>query len=111
MAWTIDDAVANKSLNDVKIYLREVCFRLGELTPKVRVRLFRRPGDKEIYFEQSHFIEIPEQRSGAAPGLKSDSNEAYALTHAVESLTLSYHTAVQQGHQPSDAWLIPNEDF
>lgn len=86
-------------------------FRLGDLTPKIIVKLFRYPGDKEVYFEQSHFIQTPDQTSSDATPLKSDKNEAYALTHAVEALTHPYEAAVAQGHQPSDSWLIPNEDF
>lgn len=111
MAWTIDDAVSNKTLKDTKIYIREVCFRLGELSPKVRVRLFRFPGDKEIYFEQSHFIQTPEQPSSDVAFLKSDKNEAYALTHAVEGLIHPYEAAVAEGHEPSDSWLMSNDDY
>jgi hypothetical protein len=95
LAWTIDDAVSHKALRDTKIFVREVSFRLGDLRPKIRIRLFRYPGDKEIYFEQR----------------KSDNNEAYALTHAVETLILSYEAAVALGHEPSEGWLIPNPDY
>ena len=111
MAWTIDDAVSHKVLRDIKIFVREVSFRLGDLTPKIRVRLFRYPGDKEIYFEQSHFLQTPEQTSPVVPPLKSDNNEAYALTHAVETLVLSYEAAVTLGNEPSDSWLISNPDY
>ncbi len=111
LAWTIDDAVSGKTLNDAKIYVQEVCFRLGHIAPKIRVRLFRYPGDKEIYFEQSHFIKIPGQQNDHLPSMKSDSNEAYALTHAVEGFTHPYKYAVEQGNEPSDGWLIVNEDF
>ena len=111
MAWSIDDAVTNKSLKDVKIHILEVSFRLDHLAPKIRIRLFRFPGEKEVYFEQSHFIQTPEQTDVYLPDMKSDSNEAYALTHAVEGVTHSYEYAVQQGHEPSEAWLIANEDF
>ena len=111
MAWTIDDAVSHKALRDTKIFVREVSFRLGDLRPKIRIRLFRYPGDKEIYFEQSHFIQSPEQTSSVVPPLKSDNNEAYALTHAVETLTLSYEAALASGHEPSEEWLILNDDY
>ena len=111
MAWTIDDAVSHKVLRDIKIFVREVSFRLGDLAPKIRTRLFRNPGDKEIYFEQSHFLQTPEQKSPVVPPLKSDNNEAYALAHAVETLTLSYEAAVALGHESSEGWLIPNPDY
>ncbi len=111
LAWTIDDAVSSKTLKDAKIYVQEVCFRLGHLAPKIRVRLFRYPGDKEIYFELSHFIKIPGQQDDHLPSLKSDSNVAYALNHAVEGLTHPYEYAVEQGNEPSDGWLIANQDF
>ena len=111
MAWTIDDAVVSKTLKDAKIHILEVSFRLGHLAPKIRIRLFRYPGDKEIYFEQSHFMKSPEQPDVHLPEMKSDSNEAYALTHAVEGLTHPYEQAVKQGHEASEAWLIANEDF
>ena len=111
MAWTIDDAVSSQTLRDAKIHVREVSFRLGSLTRKIIIRLYRIPGDKEIYFEQNHFLQTPDLKNAAQPSLKSDSNEAYALNHAVEGLIHAYDTAVERGNQPSDAWLIPNEDF
>jgi hypothetical protein len=43
--------------------------------------------------------------------LKSDNSEAYALSHAVETLILSYEAAVASGHEPSEEWLIPNPDY
>ncbi len=111
LAWTIDDAVSHKVLRDIKIFVREVSFRLGDLAPKIRTRLFRYPGDKEIYFEQSHFLQTPDQTSPVVPPLKSDNSEAYALSHAVETLILSYEAAVASGHVPSEEWLIPNPDY
>ena len=111
LAWTIDDAVSHKALKDIKIFVREVSFRLDDLTPKIRIRLFRYPGDKEIYFDQSHFLQTPDQTIPVVPPLKSDNNEAYALSHAVETLTLSYEAAVALGHEPSEEWLIPNDDY
>ena len=111
MAWTIDDAISDTTLRDAKIYVAEVSFRLGELAPRIRVRLFRLPGDKEVYYEQSHFLQISAQEEPATPSLKSDIDEAYALTHAVEALTRGYHTALEQGHAPADNWLVPNTDF
>ncbi len=111
MAWTIDDAVSNKTLNDAKIHIREVSFRLGHLAPKINIRLFRYPGDKEIYFEQSHFIQTPKQADVYLPAMKSDSTEAYALTHAVQGLTHPYEVAVAQGHVPTEAWLRSNKEF
>ena len=111
MAWTVDDAVSHKMLRDAKIFVREVSFRLAHLEPKIRIRLFRYPGDKEIYFEMSHSIRLPEQRDSTYPVLKSDANEAYALTHAVEALIHSYESALEKGQEPSDAWLIPADDF
>ena len=111
LAWTIDDAVSHKVLRDIKIFVREVSFRLGDLTIKIRIRLFRYPGDKEIYFEQSHFLQTPDQTSPVAPPLKSDNTEAYALSHAVETLILAYEAALTSGHEPSDSWLIPNDDY
>ena len=111
MGWTIDDAVSSRTLRDVKIFVGEVSFHLGNLTPKIRVRLFRYPGDKEIYFEQSHFVKIPDQRGSDQTFLKSDKDEAYALTHAVEALTCPYEAAVGEGREPSDSWLIVNDDY
>lgn len=111
MGWTIDDAVSNRTLRDAKIFVGEVSFRLGSLTPKIRVRLFRYPGDREVYFEQSHFLEIPDQMTSGEALLKSDKDEAYALTHAVEALLYPYETALAEGLEPSDSWLILNDDY
>ena len=111
MGWTIDDAVSSRTLRDAKIFVNEVAFRLGDLTPKIRVRLFRYPGDREVYFEQSHFVKIPDHRTLDETFLKSDKDEAYALTHAVEALTHPYEAALAEGLEPSDSWLIFNNDY
>ena len=111
MGWSIDDALSNRTLRDAKIFVGEVSFRLGSLTPKIRVRLFRYPGDREVYFEQSHFLQIPDQRISNETLLKSDKDEAYALTHAVEALMHPYETAIAEGLEPSDLWLIVNDDY
>ena len=111
MGWTIDDALSNRTLRDAKIFVGEVSFRLGSLTPKIRVRLFRYPGDREVYFEQSHFLQIPDQRISNETLLQSDKDEAYALTHAVEALMHPYETAIAEGLEPSDLWLIVNDDY
>ena len=111
LAWTIDDAVSSQKLRDVKIFVREVSFRLADLTPIIRIRLFRYPGDKEIYYELSHFLQTPDQTSPVEVQLKSDNNEAYALTHAVEALIASYDAGVEGGHEPADGWLLPNPDY
>ena len=111
MGWTVDDAVSNRTLRDAKIFVGEVSFRLGSLTPKIKVRLFRYPGDREVYFEQSHFLKIPDLRISDEALLKSDKDEAYALTHAVEALIHPYETAIAEGSEPSDFWLILNDDY
>jgi len=111
LGWTVDDAVSHRRLRDAKIFVSEVSFRLGDLTPKIRVRLFRYPGDREIYFEQSHFVKIPDQMASQEAFLQSDKDEAYALTHAVEALIHLYEAAIAEGREPSDSWLILNDDY
>ena len=111
MGWSIDDALSNRTLRDAKIFVGEVSFRLGSLTPKIRVRLFRYPGDREVYFEQSHFLQIPDQRISNETLLQSDKDEAYALTHAVEALIHPYETAIAEGLEPIVSWLILNDDY
>ena len=111
MAWTIDDAVSSQKLRDVKIFVREVSFKLADLKPVIRIRLFRYPGDKEIYYELSHFLRTPGQTSPVVPPLKSDNSEAYALTHAVEALVDAYDSGVEGGYEPSDGWLMSNPDY
>jgi hypothetical protein len=111
LGWTIDDAVSNRTLRDAKIFVSEVSFRLGDLAPKIRVRLFRYPGDREVYFEQSHFVKIPKHKTSDEDFLRSDKNEAHALIHAVEALIRPYEAALAQGLEPTDSWLVCNDDF
>jgi hypothetical protein len=111
LGWTIDDAVLHRTLRDARIFVGEVSFRIGDLAAKIRVRLFRYPGDREVYFEQSHFVKIPKQKTSEEDILRSDKNEAYALTHAVEALTRPYEAALAEGLEPCDSWLVRNDDF
>lgn len=111
MAWTVDDVLIKKNVRDARIYTREVSFRLGELRSKIHIRLYRQPGDREVYFEQSHFIRIPEKVSAYVPNRNSDLDEAYALSLAMEPFLHLYDAAVKQGLEPSETWLLANEDF
>ena len=111
MAWKVDDAAAHPALRDVKIWLREVSFHLGVLAPRIRIRLFRRPGDIDIHFEQSHFLKPPNSSAPLMPPNKTDTQEGYVLFHAVQALTQAYESALAAGHAPEDSWLVPNANY
>jgi len=107
----VDDAVSRAGVVDARIHLAEVSFRLGTLSPRVRVRLFRRPGSREVYFEPSHFLVVPGMATQLTPAVTSDTDEAHALALVVDSMSAALDAAVSRGLAPSDAWLVANRDY
>jgi len=101
----------NDQISDQRILLYECHFRLGKLTPNIKVRIFYIIGYPESYFyDQSHFIQTPIQVSLYSPSSFA-SSPRMALNGAIESLQSFYNAAIREGHVPDDNWLVANEDF
>lgn len=87
----------------------EYTFNLGELSQPITIRLSR--ARKGVWYEQSHFIKTPGQAMPHKTSGPRGEDEHDALRKAVWDLLGWYQGAVNDGHQPEDAWLVPNDDF
>ena len=107
----IHDALNDDLVNEPRRLLGEYQFHLGTLTPLITIKLYQMIGREGMYFEQSHFIHTPMQGGPYMTSRPWNDSEEAALRQAVTGLTMHYTEAVQNGHAPSDSWLVPNEDF
>jgi hypothetical protein len=108
---SIDEILSDDSFENVKIYIREISFNLKELSPVIKIRLYKQPNDQRVFFEQSHFLDTPIQADPYRTSTPFADDEEGALRHAVRTFMDFFPAAVEQGHKPSDEWLVPNSDF
>jgi len=111
MAWTIEKALADEHISDVRKESGEYEFQLGSLTPRITIRLYQKVGEQRVWWEQSHYIKTPGMLGPYHASRPWGDDEAYALHLAVTSLTSYYGQALKKGETPSDDWLIPDENF
>lgn len=115
MAWTEKSIFEDKALLEPRKFVAEYEFYLKAIPVKIRVRIYEDlkpnvPSDP-YYFSTSHSIHTPEQIGPYTPSAPWTSDPQYALRKAVESVVLYYRAAKEKGHQPSESWLVRNEDF
>jgi len=104
-----DIAEAYVLVREIKLY-----FRLGDgISPQIKVRIYKHHlyGDSPYMFETSHYLHTPLQ---AGPYITSDpfaSTEEEALRKAIFTLGAFLKSAIDKGHEPSEEWFVPNENF
>lgn len=96
-------------LSDILVDGLEYSFRLGELSPRVKIRLHRAPSG--FWYSQSHFIMTPTQSRPHMSTRSWAEDEYEALRKAVWDLLNWYQGAVGGGSQPDDSWLVRNNFF
>lgn len=108
MAWTIESALDDKDIeivnrnDDLGVYE----FTVGELSPVVTVTVSLLPDGRRARFHRSHAIKTPTQGKPYRPSRDFDDDLPYALHRAIASITEYYREAVEEGHKPSDDWLV-----
>jgi len=108
MAWTIDDALTDKSIDRTEKTARGYSFWLKGIPTEIQVVLSVNPADGGYNFHLSHLIKTPDQIGSYNPGRPWGDYEAYALHLAVSAITRDYNIAVGKGRKPIPEWLIPN---
>ena len=110
--YTLRDAFDHKLLKDVRIFICEASFFLGNLRTEIRIKLYKKPTNEfSICSEQSHFLRPPSQPSSRSSSDFFADSEEEAFYDAVSKLTDIYDSAVIAGHRPSEDWLVANEYF
>ena len=98
-------------VHGVRRLVSEHQFFVGELSPRITVRLYESQERDRIEYEQSHFIRTPLQADAYQTSTPWGDDALYALNLAAFGITQWYDQAVREGHQPNDSWLVPNPRF
>jgi hypothetical protein len=96
---------------ELKRLVAEYKFILGDLSPTIHIKLWSEAGGRTISYTQSHHIHTPMQLGPYQTSHLYGDDEQSALNKAIEGLTHYYEVATKEGHEPSDSWLKPNENF
>jgi hypothetical protein len=108
MAWTIDDALNDKSIERTEKTASGYSFWLKGVPTEIQVVLSVNPAKGGFNYHLSHVIKTPDQYGTHSPSVPWGDYEAYALRLAVSAITQPYNFALKQGHEPASDWLIEN---
>lgn len=90
---------------------KEYEFLLKGFSIPIRIHLYRIPGQRGIFFKQSHYIKTPTQLDAYITSRPCNDDVGSALWQAVSGITRFYKEAVKAEYNPNDNWLIPSERF
>lgn len=108
MAWTIESALDDQSIERTEKTLRGYSFWLKGIPTEIQVVLYVNPAKGGYNYHLSHLIKTPEQAGKYSPSRPWGDDEAYALYSAVSAITQHYSIAVEHGRVPGPEWLIKN---
>ncbi len=89
----------------------EYQFELHAIPVAITLRLYKRVSEGDVEVRQSHFIRTPLQSEALVPEKSWYPNVAAALQEAINSFTVCYNEAIQEGCAPDASWLVANEAF
>ena len=81
--------------------------------PTVRVKIYRSSvlSGQPYHFEVSHHVHTPSQAGPYYPSRTFSESETSAIERAITTTMSFLKSAIREGLEPSDSWLVPNEDF
>ncbi|MBD3608977.1 MAG: hypothetical protein HUJ30_00345 [Gammaproteobacteria bacterium] len=81
--------------------------------PEVKIKIYKSTviEREQYHFEVSHHVHTPTQAAPYYPSHTSAQTEAEAISQAINTTTVFIKGALQEGHEPDDDWLVPNERF
>ena len=82
-------------------------FRVGTLKTVITINLSSPTDSDRTTFRRSHAIKTPSQAGPYLPSLDFADYPAYALHRAITSITDYYKQAEEDGHTPTEDWLVP----
>lgn len=99
------------------ILVREmkVLLRLGHphFHPTIQIKIYRSNvvQSQPYHFEVSHYVHTPSQASPYMTSRTFAESEGEAIRRAISATTSFLKAAIREGKEPSESWLVPNEDF
>ncbi len=81
--------------------------------PKVKIRIWlgSQSSDSPFCFELSHNVKTPSQFAPYYPSRTNYASEEQAIHQAITALKDFLISAIENGEEPSDDWLVPDKDF
>lgn len=81
--------------------------------PRIKIKIYKSNviPSAPFHFEVSHNVHTPEQASPYYPSRTSCESEREAIRQAISTTTSFIKGALRVGHEPSENWLVPNDDF
>lgn len=81
--------------------------------PEIKVKIFMSSAipNHLFHFDVSHHVHTPEQAAPYYPSRTALEFEREAIGQAISTTTSFLKTALHLGHEPTESWLILNNDF
>ena len=92
-------------------FVSEYRFYLKGIAAQITIRLYEAVLGDGYLFTQSHFIQTPVQAGAYRTDHANGSSEEVAIQRALRTFLSYYDAAIKEGHEPEDAWLVPNKNF
>lgn len=104
-----DVAEAYVLVREMRLYLQ---VGYGGFHPRIGIKIYQSPNKGiPFHFEVSHHVYTPDQAEAYFPTAIYAQSEQEAITQAISTTTHFLKSAILNGHEPSEQWLIPNPTF
>lgn len=101
-------------VSEVKLYLN-LGDNVGDnvFLPSIRIKTYKSNVNSNFpyWFDVSHHVHTPTQAGPYHPSHRCSESEEGAIQEAITATTTFIKAAIHAGYEPSESWLIPNEDF
>ena len=97
-------------LREIKAYLD---VGHGTFNPRIKIKIYKSSviPRATYHFEVSHHVHTPEQAGPYHPSRTSCESEREAIRQAISTTTSFIKSALRVGHEPSESWLVSNDEF
>ncbi len=107
----IQNIFSQKGIESAKKLVSEYRFYLEGIPVEITIRLYESIRGDGYLFRQSHFIHSPGQSGPYKTSHSTGLSEEAAVNRALETFLIQYNGAIRGGHEPEEAWLVPNKEF
>lgn len=118
---TIDEVVKLMSnhnyVEESYVLVRELAVHLKvgvkQFYPRIGIRIWKSDVNLQYsyHFTVSHNVHTPSQATPYYPSVTCAATESEAIEQAISTTVTFLQSAIEQGHEPSESWLVPNEEF
>lgn len=97
-------------VRELKVYLK---LETEHFHPRVGIKVWKSDAHSQYpyHFTVSHHVHTPTQAGPYHSSRTSAATESEAILEAISTTTVFLQSAIREGHEPREDWLVPNEDF